>query len=120
MSRATGNVPSHRRRRKYVKLAKGYFGGRHRLYRTAREVVERAWTFEYRDRKRRKRDFRALWIMRINAATRMFGLHYSKFIAGLKKANVELNRKILADMAMNSPGEFEELVKIAKEALQIS
>lgn len=114
MSRATGNVPSHRRRRKYVKLAKGYFGGRHRLYRTAREVVERAWTFAYRDRKRKKRELRALWIMRINAAARMFGLSYSRLIAGLKKANVEINRKILADIAINSPEKFEELVKVAK------
>lgn len=117
MSRATGNVPSHKRRREYVKLAKGYFGGRHRLYRTAREVVERAWTFAYRDRKRRKRDFRSLWIMRINAASRSFGLSYSRLIAGLKHANVELNRKVLADIAMNSPDRFEKLVEIAKQNL---
>jgi large subunit ribosomal protein L20 len=97
-----------------VKAAKGYFGGRHRLYRTAREVVERAWCFSYRDRKKRKGEFRSLWIARINAAARMYGLSYSVFMDRLKKANIELDRKMLADLAVNSPEVFARLVSVAK------
>ena len=105
-----------KRRKKILKLAKGYYGARHKLYRTAKEAVERALVYSYIGRRLKKRDFRRLWIMRINAAVREHGLTYSKFISGLKRAGVELNRNVLADMAVRDPKGFEELVKIAKEA----
>ncbi|MCD6595297.1 50S ribosomal protein L20 [bacterium] len=109
-------VKAHRKKRKYVKLAKGFFGGRHRLYRTAREVVERAWQFQYKHRKTRKRDFRRLWISRINAAARMNGISYSKLINALHKSNIEINRKMLALLAMKNPDAFTAIVKSATEA----
>ncbi len=105
-----------KRRKKILKLAKGYYGARHKLYRTAKEAVERALVYSYVGRKLKKRDFRRLWIIRINAAAREHGLSYNRFISGLKKAGIELNRKVLADMAVRDPKGFEELVKIAKEA----
>ncbi len=104
-----------KRRKKILKLAKGYYGARHKLYRTAKEAVERALVYSYVGRKLKKRDFRRLWIMRINAAVREYGLTYNKFISGLKKAGVELNRKVLADMAVRDPEGFEKLVEMVKK-----
>ncbi len=112
--RNTQRVASHRRRRKFVKAASGYFGGRHRLYRTAREVVERAWQFQYIHRKQRKRQFRKLWIARINSAARQNGTTYSKLMNSLKKANIELNRKMLATIAFDDPEVFAKIVEIAE------
>ena len=114
MGRNTAKVNSHRKRRKYVKAARGYYGGRHRLYRTAREIVERAWAFSYRDRRARKRDFRKLWIARINAAVRTYGTSYSVFMNGLRKAGVEIDRKNLSEMAIYNPDAFAYLVETAK------
>jgi len=114
MPRVKRSVHARKKRRKILKLAKGYFGARRRLYRLATESVERAMTFAYRDRKQRKRHFRRLWIARINAASRMHGMSYSKFIDGMKKAGVELDRKILADLAVNDPQGFLHLVNVAK------
>jgi len=104
-----------RRRKKILKQAKGYWGAKHRLYRTAKEAVERALVYSYRDRRNRKRDFRRLWIVRINAAASQHGLSYSKFIYGLKKLNIGINRKMLADMAVNNPQSFDQLVQRVKE-----
>lgn len=104
-------------RRKTLKLAKGYFLTKSKLYRAAQEAVEKALRYAYVGRRRKKRDFRALWILRINAACRTHGLSYSKFIGALKKAGVELNRKVLADLAVNQPAAFAELVQKAKAAL---
>jgi len=117
MPRTKHSVASHRRKKKIFKLAKGYTGGRSKLYRTAREAVNRALAYSYRDRKVRKRDFRRLWITRINAAARMHGLSYSRFISGLKKSNIEINRKVLAELAVNDQEGFSKLAEIAKEAL---
>lgn len=102
------------RRSKILKLAKGYWGARSRNYRTAKEAVERALVYAYRDRKTRKRDFRRLWIIRIKAAAENNGLSYSRFIYGLKQLNIELNRKILADLAVNSPQTFLHIVEKVK------
>ena len=113
------NIPkskAHRRHRKYIKAAKGFFGGRHRLYRTAREVVERAWNFQYIHRKMRKRDFRRLWIARINAATRQNGISYSKFMGAMKKADIEINRKMLATLAFEDPKAFTAIVEAITES----
>ncbi len=106
-----------RRRKKILKLAKGYYGGKSVLYRTAKEQVEKSLDYAYAGRKQRKRDFRRLWIVRINAGVRLHGLSYSKFINGLKKAGIELNRKMLADLAVNDPKAFGEIVEKAKQAL---
>jgi len=106
MPRVKRSVNAKKKRRKILKLAKGYFGGRSRLYRTATEAVNRAMKFAYRDRKVRKRKFRKLWIARINAAARLNGITYSKFINGMKKLDMELDRKILADLAVNEPQAF--------------
>ena len=116
MSRVKGGIKTRRRHKKYLKLAKGYVGGRGKLYRTARETVERAGVFAYRDRRRKKRDFRRLWITRIGAATRLNGLSYSRFIDGLTKQGIELDRKVLADMAANEPETFAKLVEQVKAA----
>lgn len=97
-------------------MAKGYRGGRSRLYRTATEAVDRALTYAYRDRRTKKRDFRRLWIARINAGARMNGMNYSQFMGGLKKADVELDRKILANMAVLDPAAFAQVVKVAANA----
>ncbi|HDG67889.1 MAG TPA: 50S ribosomal protein L20 [candidate division Zixibacteria bacterium] len=113
--RVIPKVPAHRKRRKYVKAAKGFFGGRHRLYRTAREVVERAWQFQYEHRRLRKRDFRRLWIVRINAAARQNGTTYSRLMNALKKANIQINRKMLATLAVEDPAAFSKIVKTALE-----
>jgi len=104
---------ARKRRKKVLKLAKGFRGGRSKLYRTAADAVDKALMYAYRDRKARKRDFRRLWIARINAAARLNNLSYSKFIHGLKVANVELDRKILAEMAISDPSGFTELAKLA-------
>lgn len=109
-------VPAGRaRRKKFLKRAKGFFGGRRKLYRTARETVQRAMMFATRDRRDTKSVFRKLWITRIQAATREHGMSYSLFIGGLKRAKVELDRKILADLAINDKKAFAELVSIAKK-----
>ncbi len=114
MTRATNNVAAHRRKKKIMKRAKGFYGGRSKLYRTAKESVNRSMAYAYRDRRTRKRDFRRLWIVRINAAARLFGLSYSLFINGLKKAGVALDRKILADIAARDLDTFGKLAEIAK------
>lgn len=114
MARVKRSVHARKKRRKILKLAKGYFGARSRLYRVATEAVERAMKFAYRDRKVRKRDFRKLWIARINAAARMNDMTYSAFINGIKKAGIGMDRKILADLAVNDPQAFSHIVGIAK------
>ena len=106
---------ARRRRNKVLKLAKGFRGGHSKLFRTAADSVDKALMYAYRDRKARKRDFRRLWIARINAAARSNGLSYSRFISGLKKADVEINRKMLADMAVHDQAGFNRLVQVAKE-----
>jgi len=116
MPRVKKAVKSRERRKKILKMAKGYRGGRGSLLRTASETVDRALKFAYRDRRVKKRSFRGLWIMRINAAARIHGLSYSRFMNGLKKANVELDRKILAGLAVSDPEAFAKLAQIAKEA----
>ena len=117
MARVNKQVARQKRHTKYLKAAKGYYGRRSKCYRTAREAVERAWKYAYISRKLKKRDFRRLWIARINAAVRNYDLSYSKFMFGLKQANVELDRKSLSYLAMNEPDEFEKLTQIAKESL---
>ena len=109
-------VNAVKKRRKILKSAKGYFGAKSKLYRTAREQVMKSGQYAYIGRKQKKRDFRALWITRINAACRQNDISYSRFIAGLKKANVSLNRKVLADIAVREPETFAELVATAKKA----
>ncbi len=116
MPRVKKAVKSRERRKKILKMAKGYRGGRGTLLRTASETVDRALKFAYRDRKTRKRNFRSLWIMRINAAAREHGLSYSRFISGLTKANVAMDRKVLAGLAISDPAAFAKLAQIAKEA----
>ena len=114
MSRSVNNVAAKKRRKKYLKAAKGYVGGRSKLYRTARQAVEKGWQYAYRDRKVKKRDFRRLWIIRINAAARMHDLSYSKLISGLKKAEVEIDRKVLAHLAFHDMDAFGKLCDLAK------
>ena len=117
MARATSAVPRHRKKKRYMKAAKGYWGACSKLWRVAKNAVERGWVYSYRDRKNRKREFRRLWITRINAAVREHGLSYSRFINGLKQAGIEVNRKVLADLAVREPAAFEALVKQAKAQL---
>ena len=114
MPRARKGAARKRAHKRVLKQAKGYVGGRSRLYRTAKESILRAQAYAYRDRRTRKRDFRRLWITRINAAARRRGMSYSRFINGLTAANVEINRKILADLAVNDEAAFNEVVEIAK------
>ena len=109
-------VNAVKKRRKILKSAKGYFGAKSKLYRTAREQVMKSGQYAYIGRKHKKRDFRALWITRINAACRINDISYSRFVSGLKKANVSLNRKVLADMAVREPEAFANLVEVAKKA----
>ena len=111
MARVRRGVRARRRRNKVLKLAKGFVGGRSKLYRTARNAVFKALTYSYRDRKVRRRQFRRLWIVRINAAARANGITYSRFINGLKKANIALDRKVLADLALRDPAGFTALVQ---------
>jgi len=113
MPRATRGVASRNRRKKILKAAKGYYGGRSKLYRTAKESVQRGMAYAYAHRRRRKRDFRRLWITRINAAARIYGLSYNLFIDGLKKAGVLLDRKNLADMAIKDEEAFAKLAELA-------
>ena len=117
MPRVKGGTIHRARRAKVMKLAKGYFGSKHRLYKTAKEQVMHSLRYSYRDRRQKKRDFRKLWITRINAACRMNNISYSRFINGLSKANVAINRKMLSEIAIENPEAFIELVKIAEDAL---
>jgi large subunit ribosomal protein L20 len=117
MPRVKGGNVARKRRKKVLKLAKGYFGSKSLLYRTANEQVMKSLSYAYRDRKQRKRNFRKLWITRINAGVRPHGLSYSKFINGLKKAGIEVNRKMLSDIAINDPAGFEQLVHVANKGL---
>lgn len=117
MPRVKGGYTTRRRRKAVLKLAKGYVGSKHTIYRTANEAVMRAMQYAYRDRKQKKRDFRKLWIQRINAAAKENGLKYSLFICGLSRAGVEVNRKMLADLSVNDPKAFTEFVEIAKKGL---
>ena len=114
MARIKRAVNAHKKRRKIFKLAKGYWGAKSKQYRAASEQVARSLRYAYEGRKLRKRDFRSLWITRINAAARLNGMSYSTFINGLKKHNVTVNRKMLADLAVNDPAAFAKLVEIAK------
>ncbi len=116
MARIKRAVNAHKKRRKVFKLAKGYWGSKSKQYRTASEQVRRSLRYAYTGRKLRKRDFRRLWIARINAAARMSGMSYSVFINGLKKKNIDINRKMLADLAVNDAEAFAQLVAIAKQA----
>lgn len=118
MPRVTSAVARKRRKRKILRAAKGYFGGRKNLYRTAKDAVEKGWEHAYRDRRKKKRNFRRLWIARINAGARSHGLSYSRFINGLDKAGIELDRKALADLAARSPEAFAAVVRQAKTALK--
>jgi large subunit ribosomal protein L20 len=117
MPRVSTNVARLKRKNKILKQAKGYFGRRKNLYKTAKEAVERAWRYSYRDRKNRKRDFRRLWIIRINAAARQHELSYSRFMNGLKLAGIQIDRKILADLAIREPEAFARLAETAKSQL---
>ncbi len=116
MPRVTRGFKARRRRNKVLKLAKGYRGGKSRLYKTATEAVDRALVYAFRDRRVKKRDFRSLWIARINAGAHMNDMSYSKLIGGLKKAHVDLDRKVLANLAILDAGAFSQVVQIAKEA----
>ena len=115
--RTTKGAARTRSKKRLFKKVKGFVGGRRKLIRTAKETLVRAGVYAFRDRRNRKREFRKLWIIRINAAVRQHGLRYSEFIAGLKKANIELDRKILADMAVADPQGLEQVVNLVKDAL---
>ena len=117
MPRVKGSFVTRQRRKKIIKLAKGYFGSKHLIYKTAKEQVMHSFKYAYRDRRRRKRDFRKLWITRINAAARLNNMSYSRLINGLKLANIEGNRKMLADIAIADPKGFTDLCNKAQKAL---
>ena len=117
MARVKRGVVARRRHKKILKKAKGYYGARSRVFRVAKQAVIKAGQYAYRDRRQRKRQFRALWIARINAAARINGVSYSRFIAGLKKANIEIDRKVLADLAVYEQAAFTAVVEKAKAAL---
>ncbi len=117
MARVKGAMATRKRRKKVLKLAKGYFGGKSRLFRTAKEAVMKSGQYAYIGRKQKKRDFRRLWITRISAGCRANGVNYSTFMNGLKKAGIELNRKMLSEIAIADPAAFTELVSKAKAAL---
>lgn len=116
--RVKRGIKARKRRNKVLKLAKGFRGGRSKLYRTAADAVDKALMYSYRDRRARKRDFRRLWIARINAAARMNELSYSKFMHGLKKADVSLDRKVLAELAISDPAGFTQIARLAAQQLQ--
>jgi large subunit ribosomal protein L20 len=118
MPRVKRSVHARKKRRKVLNQAKGYFGRRHSSYKLAKEQVERSLVYAYRDRKARKRVFRRLWILRINAAARQNGLSYNQFVAGCKKAGIELDRKVLADLAVSDPDAFGKIAAQAKAALE--
>ena len=115
MARVRSGAVTKARHKKVLKAAKGYFGSKHRLYKTAKEQLMHSGQYAFRDRKQKKRDFRKLWIARVNAACRNEGISYSRFIEGLTKAGVEVNRKMLSEIAINDPKAFSELVKVAKD-----
>jgi len=115
MPRAKGGFKTRRRRKKILQMTKGYYGSRSRLYRIATEAVDKALTYAYKDRRLKKRDFRSLWIIRINAAVRAMGMSYSQFMNNLKKLDISLNRKALADMAYSNPQAFSNLVEMVKK-----
>ena len=117
MSRATNNVAARARHHKVLKSAKGYRGAKSRLYKTAKEAVERSMVYAFRDRKQKKRQFRSLWIMRINAAARLHGLSYSTLIHGLKASQIDIDRKVLAELAVNDADGFAKLAEAAKQAV---
>lgn len=117
MPRVKRSIHARKKRRGVLKLAKGYYGAKSRSYRNAKQQVMKSLQYQYRDRRNKKRDIRRLWITRINAASRLNGLSYSVFMNGLKKAGVELDRKVLADMAVNDPAAFAAVVEVAKKAL---
>ena len=114
MPRVKSNVVRLARKKKVMEAAKGYRGGRSKLWKAAKETVERGWAYAYRDRKQKKRQFRRLWITRINAAAREHDLSYNRLMSGLKKAGVEINRKVLADLAVRDPAAFSKLTELAK------
>src|SRR5512143_2875995 len=118
MPRATNNVASRKRRKKILKRAKGNFGGRSKLLRSAKETVQKGLTYAYRDRRNKKREFRSLWITRINAGAREAGVTYSQFMAGLKKAGIDIDRKVLADLAVFDKAAFGKIVEQAKASLR--
>ena len=118
MPRFKGGYTTRRRRKAVLKLAKGYYGSKHTIYKTAHEQVMRSLRYAYRDRKQRKREFRKLWIQRINAACQLNDIKYSRFINGLAQANIEINRKMLAEMAVNDPKGFTAVVELAKKGLE--
>ena len=117
MARVKGSVATRKRRKRILKLANGYYGSKHRLFKTAKEQVMTSYYYAFRDRRQKKRDFRKLWIARINAAARMNGLSYSKMMHGLKLAEIEINRKMLADIAIADAAAFTALAEEAKKAL---
>lgn len=117
MARVKNSVQTRKKRKKVLKETKGYFGSKHRLYRTANEQLMNSGNYAFRDRKARKRDFRKLWITRINAAVREEGMTYSTFMNGLRKADIELNRKVLSELAINNENAFKEIVELSKKAL---
>nr|WP_295969931.1 50S ribosomal protein L20 [uncultured Bacillus sp.] len=117
MPRVKGGTVTRKRRKKVLKLAKGYFGSKHTLYKVANQQVMKSLQYAYRDRRQKKRDFRKLWIARINAAARINGLSYSRLMHGLKLAGIEVNRKMLADLAINDANAFAELASVAKTNL---
>ncbi|MBN1561466.1 50S ribosomal protein L20 [candidate division KSB1 bacterium] len=114
MPRSSSSVPTRQRRNKYLKAAKGYWGGKSRLYRSAKEQVEKGLLYAYRDRRTRRREFRSLWIARINAAARMFDMSYSQLIDGMNKKGLDINRKMLAELAVHDIKAFEEIVKTVR------
>ena len=118
MPRATNSPASRKRRKKVLKYAKGYFGNKSKLYRYAKEAVQHAWQYAYRDRRKKKGEFRSLWIVRLNAACRNAGISYSRFIEGLKIANIQLDRKVLSDLAIRDEVAFNGLVAKAQDALK--
>lgn len=114
MPRSVNSVASRKRRKKIIKAAKGYWGKKKNVWTVAKNAVEKGWTYAYRDRKAKKRDFRSLWIQRINAGVREQGMNYATFMGGLKKSGINLNRKVLADLAMNNPEAFKAIVEKIK------
>ncbi|MDO4662356.1 MAG: 50S ribosomal protein L20 [Tissierellia bacterium] len=116
MARVKRAINAKKRHKKVLKQAKGYYGSKHALFKTANQAVMKSLDYAYIGRKRRKRDFRKLWIARINAEARVNGMSYSKFMGGLKKANVDINRKMLSELAVSNPQEFKKLIEIAKNA----
>ncbi|ADE19914.1 50S ribosomal protein L20 [Mycoplasma crocodyli] len=116
MARVKGGTVTRARRKKWLKLAKGYFGHKSVGYKVAKQAVVKSWTYAFRDRKQVKRNFRKLWIARINAATRAHDMSYSRFINGLKRANILINRKMLSELAINEPKTFATLIELARDA----